>query len=52
MMRHVGDFWALSLTREDDKMETLKGVMGKKDVRRVRNGGREDEDGEVEREEN
>lgn len=30
-------------------METLKGVRGRKDVKRVRNGGREDEEGGRER---
>lgn len=29
-------------------METLKGVRGRKDVKRVRNGGREDVEGEGE----
>jgi len=33
-------------------METLKGVRGRNDVKRVRNGGREDEEGEGERRRN
>lgn len=51
-MRHIRNFWALSLTREDDKTETLKGVRERKDVKWVRNRGRKDKEREVEREEN
>lgn len=57
MMRHVRDFGALSMTKRKekkngDKMGTLKGVRGRKDVKRVRNEGREDQEGEGERRRN
>ena len=45
MMRHWGAFLEGGRRR---KMETLKGVRGRKDVKRVRNGGREDVEGEGE----
>lgn len=50
MMRHVRGLWGSFLEerrkkKNGDKMETLKGVRGRKDVKRVRNGGREEEGG-------
>lgn len=52
-MGHVRNFGAPSLTiwkkkKNGDEMETLKGVRGRKDVKGVRNGGRENEEVEGE----
>lgn len=38
--------------KNGDKMETLKGARGRQNVKRVRNGGREDKEGEGERRRN
>ena len=53
MLGTLGLFpWRGKEKKNGDKMETLKGARGRKNVKRVRNGGREDKEGEGERRRN